>query len=167
MGKTYRSKAPKRKQVPTFTVEGPYIDVDAEGNVVESEEEWSETFRCLPEAPGATLDDLVSAVSVDDEGNISFSRVSVLRFIRSVVVESDEQRWNEMVRDKRRLVDLDVLGEIMMDLAAGYTGRPIGPQRTSPGSSAGIANGATANSSSSDESQDSSTPSPTSPPSFT
>lgn len=166
MGKTYRSKAPTQKKVPTFTVEGNYIDVGDAGDVIETEEEWSETFRCLPTAPGAALDDLVSSVSINEEGDISFSKVSVLRFIRSVLTESEEQRFNAMVRDKRKLVDLDVIGQIMMDLAEEYTGRPIGPQRTSPGSLRDTDNGSPANSSSSDTEPTTSIDS-TSPPSFT
>lgn len=166
MGKTYRTTSRhQRRQVPTFTVAGVYVDVDKAGNVVESDEEWEEMFRCLPVAPGGTLDDLSSAVSVDEHGNMTFSKVSVLRFIRSVIVEGDEHRFDQMVRDKRRMVELEILGEIMMDLSAEYTGRPTGPQRTSPGSSADTATGSTPNSSSSDGTPTSSME--TSPPSFT
>lgn len=166
MGKTYRTNRQARRQVPTFTVAGWYVDVTPEGEVVESEEEWEETFRCLPVAPGGALDDIAAAVSIDDHGRMTFNKVSVLRFIRAVLVEADEPRFDAMVRDKRRMVELDVLGEIMIDLSEGYTNRPTGPQRTSPGSSAGTATGSTPNSSSPAATPDSST-APTSPPSFT
>lgn len=166
MGKTYRTNRQQRRQVPTFTIAGYYADVTPDGDVVESDEEWEETFRCLPVAPGGALDDIAAAVSIDDHGRMTFNKVSVLRFIRAVLVEADEQRFDEVVRDKRRMVELDVLGEIMIDLSEGYTNRPTGPQRTSPGSSAGTDTGSTPNSSSSGEIPVSST-APTSPPSFT
>lgn len=143
MGKTYRSSAPTT-QGPTFTVEGHLLKVNDAGELTVTDETWSETFRCLPTAPGGALDDLVSAVSVDERGNIAFSRVSVLRFIREVLIPGDENRFEQMVRDKYKLLDLEVLGQIMMDLSEELTGRrPTGPQRTSPGSSADTANGST------------------------
>ncbi len=145
MGKTYRSTAPTT-QGPTFTVAGQLLKVDDNGALIVTDEEWSEEFRCLPTAPGGALDDLVAAVSVDDRGEITFSRVSVLRFVREVLIPGEEQRFERMVRDKYRLLDLEVLGQIMMDLAEELTGRrPTGPQRTSPGSSAGTGDGSTVN----------------------
>lgn len=166
MGKTYRTNRQAKRQVPTFTIAGYYVDVTDDGDVEETDEEWSETFRCLPVAPGGALDDIAAAVSIDDQGRMTFNKVSVLRFIRAVLVEADEQRFDAVVRDKRRMVELEVLGEIMIDLSEGYTNRPTGPQRTSPGSSADTTTGSVPNSSSSDEIPVSST-APTSPPSFT
>lgn len=149
MGKTYRSSAPTT-QGPTFTVAGQLLKVSDEGELIVTDDEWEETFRCLPTAPGGALDDLVAAVSIDDRGEISFSRVSVLRFIREVLIPGDEQRFERMVRDKLKLLDLEVLGQIMMDLSEELTGRrPTGPQRTSPGSSADTGDGSTASSPSS------------------
>lgn len=167
MGKTYRTTAPT-KQGPTFTVEGTLLEFTDEGEVLDSGEEWSETFRCLPTASGGALDDLVSAVSVNDRGEVEFSRVSVLRFVRELLIPADVVRFEQMVRDKRRLIELDVLGAIMMDLAQEVTGqRPTGPQRTSPSSSAGTENGSTPSSSSSDGPPTSPTPEWTLPQSFT
>lgn len=166
MGKTYRSQ-PKSTKGPDFTVGGTLYSISDDGELVDTGKEWSETFRCLPEAPGGALDDIAAAVSVNERGEIAFSRVSVLRFIRDVLVPADEQRFEQMVRDKHKLLDLDLLGAIMMDLSQELTGqRPTGPQRTSPGSSAGTESGSTPSSSSPAASEDGS-PSWTLPPSFT
>lgn len=111
-------EAPK---APTFTVEG----------VTRKGEEWSETFTCLPVAPAGVLDDLSSSVSVDDDGVPRVHQMRLLRFFRGVLEDEDVARFNLLVHDKERMLELTMLAEIMNWLTEELVGHPTTPSSTS------------------------------------
>lgn len=118
--RTFTSLASVNPNEPiTFTIEGVRAsDPDAK---------WSETFTCVEVAPAGVLDDLISSVSTDSQGNMVFNAVSLLRFVTGVVIEADVARIAELSRDKDRLVDITTLGEIVKWLTPELTGRPTTP----------------------------------------
>jgi hypothetical protein len=116
------SATPSDEPPPTFTLDGTLPDGSG----------WAETFTCVPEAPAGVLDDLVASMGIDGDGNQRFNNVSLLRFIRGVLVEGDVGRFERLVRDKARVVPLETLGEIMLWLAEELTGRPTSRRSVSP-----------------------------------
>lgn len=101
-------------------------------------ETWSETFRCIPKAPSAALDDLARSVGQDEKGQLIFNQVSLLRFFRQVMHPEDETKFDALVHDKNRAVEIEELGEVMFWLAEVYTERPTVPSSSSaPGQSNG------------------------------
>lgn len=119
------------KQEPNTKPRDEWVTFDISGTRLSNGETWSEDFTCLPEVPGGALDDLTASVGVDAQGRMTFNKVSVLRFMRSVIVEEDEQKFDAMVHDKDKLVQLETLGDMMMRVAEAIVGRPIGPRSTS------------------------------------
>jgi hypothetical protein len=124
--------ARNRREKEQFTLQGLYeFDVKDRrtGDVVHVEgEEWSETFTCLRNPPAGVLDDLVASVGYDDRGNERYDRLSIVRFLRGVVVPDDEDRLNDVLRDKARPLDLqDDVGPLFLDLCKRLGGRPTTP----------------------------------------
>lgn len=94
---------------------------------------WSESFRCLPDAPAAALDDLAASVGVDNRGRMVWNQGSLLRFFRAVLHPDDEERFDALVNDKNRVLPLEALGDIMFWLGEVYTERPTEPPSSSAG----------------------------------
>lgn len=91
---------------------------------------WVETFHALPFAPSGVLDDLSRSVSQDQRGRVAFHRTSVVQFFEGVLVEEDVQRFQDLVHDKDRIVELEDLAAIMAELQKAITGVPL-PRRSS------------------------------------
>lgn len=87
----------------TFTVEGRFAT---------SGDRWSETFTVVPVAPGGVLDDVARMVGVDGRGKRVWNAPSVMKFLTGVLIEPDVARFDDLVHDKERLVELEALGEI-------------------------------------------------------
>lgn len=141
--------APRR-----FTMQGPDPDKPApaplqfvlDGQTLPTKarpesEPWEETFTVLPDLPPGALADLSAGATVNSEGDVVWQRLSVLRFVRSVLIPEDEGRWDVLMRDKRRPVRLDVLGQVMFHITAEKSGRPTGPPPGSDGGSQGTTDG--------------------------
>lgn len=108
------------KEGPEFTLQGPG---------------WSETFRCLPVAPAGVLAAMVSGVSTDARGNISFNSLQIQAFVEGVLIEEDAEgkpaddvvRFQRLMYDKKRQVKIEHLAEAVKWLTEFYTGRPTTP----------------------------------------
>ena len=103
------------------------VTFDLSGGPPLSKEPWSETFTCVPVAPAGVLDDFVSIATVDARGNRQWNAPSLLRFLTGVLVDEDVVRLNELVHDKARIVELNVLGEVVLWLSQELLGRPTTP----------------------------------------
>lgn len=113
-------------------------DFTLEGVGQLTQQPWSETFRCLPNAPGTALDDLARSVGTDTKGQAVYNQVSLLRFFRAVMHPDDVDRFDELVSDKDRCVTIEALGDVLFWLGEVYTDRPTVPSSSSsPGASNG------------------------------
>lgn len=98
-----------------------------------SNEPWSETFRCLTKAPASALDDLARSIGMNERGEQVWNQVSLLRFFFTVLHPDDEERFDKLVRDKDRTVDIGQLGDVMLWLSSEYGDRPTQPPSSSAG----------------------------------
>lgn len=111
-------EAPAPLEAPTFTLQGgPPISPTA----------FAETFTCVPVAPAGVLDDLAACVRVDARGRQIYDAPSLIRFLRGVVIDGDEDRLVELCHDKGRVVQIEDLGETVMWLSEALIGRPSTP----------------------------------------
>ncbi len=99
-------------QPVSFTVKGHTVDGG----------EWSEAFTALPAIPAGAMVDL---------GNGLMPTVDAARFIGSILVEADVERWEALIRDKERIVSEVALAKILTHVFAGVSGRPIVPLESS------------------------------------
>lgn len=91
-------------------------------------EPWEETFTVRAVLPGGLIADLVTAVGVDGEGNLTYGRSAVLKFMRSAVIDDDQARFDALMRDTDRVVELDDVGPVMLWIVGmNNGGRPTGP----------------------------------------
>lgn len=108
-----------------FTIDGRLLKpIERAGE--EPVKTWAEDFAALRVAPSGALDDLMRAIGKDDRGRTVFNSVSLQSFMRSVLVDEDqEQRFDALMRDKNRLVPIQTLGDIVLWLAEEQSsGRP-------------------------------------------
>lgn len=107
--RTFGSVDPaRRKEAAQFTLQGLYeFDVkDAAGQVVHAEgEAWQETFTCLREAPPGVLDDLMATTGQSPTGAVRWNQLSVVRFLRGMLVPADEAKFDALMHDKARPLD--------------------------------------------------------------
>lgn len=103
------------------------VTFDLSGAPPLSAEVWTETFTCVPVAPSGVLDDFVSVASVDERGNRVWNAPSLLRFLKGVLIDTDVVRLDKLVHDKKRIVPLDTLGELVLWLSEELLGRPTTP----------------------------------------
>lgn len=108
---------------------------------------WEETFTVVETLPPGALADLAFSITVTNDGEIKYNAVGVTRFLRAVIVPGDEQRWDALMRDKRRQVDLAVLADVLMLVNGAKTNRPTGPRPGSPDGSRKTEDGSEADSS--------------------
>jgi hypothetical protein len=88
--------------------------------------EFEETFRCLPELPGGQLLNVVLSA----DGGIVLQTRAALAFVESAIVPEDEERWTELVFDKRRIVPAATVARIAHHLIERYIGLPTLPSGT-------------------------------------
>lgn len=121
----FENPAPQQATVP-WSIGGETIDG----------EEWTETFTSLCKPPAGVLNHLGQAIQVI-EGTVYYLQVPSILFIRGTLVPGDEQRWDELMVDKNRLVLMDpTVGRIVDYLTEVVAhGRPTGPLLDSAGGS--------------------------------
>lgn len=113
---------PSHDQWIPFVIHGEYEDG----------EPWEETFYGLTKAPGGVIDDIVRTQAVDDRGNTVWDRVSILRFYDAILADEDNtERFQQLVRDKRRIVELALLGRILFWYVEQVVERPTGQSSSS------------------------------------
>lgn len=81
-----------------------------------------EDFECLPICSGPAAGDLIGALNAQ----------GACAFIAGVLVESDERRFDRLIRSKRKIVEADKLVEIALWLAEWYAARPTPRPSGSP-----------------------------------
>ncbi len=128
--RTFGNVDPKKKHRTSFTLQGLYeFDVmDADGETLHAEDdEWREEFTCLSKVPAAALDNLVASVGMQGKA-VSFANLQICGFLRSCLVPKDRPRWDALLADDARPVDLgDDLTPILDLLTNGLFGRPTSP----------------------------------------
>jgi len=103
-------------------------------------------FLCRPALPGSVLLDLVKRA---DGASGAMAAEAVLQFLTMAIDESDRSKWDDLLADPDRIVQMETLGEIAGWLVEQYTARPTkGRSRSSGGRSNG---GRTSTDTSSDE----------------
>jgi hypothetical protein len=128
--RTFGNIDPKKKKRQSFTLRGLYeFDVEGpDGEVLHKEDDvWEETFTCLSKVPAATLDKLITSMGVN-RGEVSFDNLHICGFLRDCLVPKDRLRWDVLLSDDSRPVDLtDDLGPVLDLLTNGLFGRPTQP----------------------------------------
>lgn len=81
-----------------------------------------EEFVCRPAMQGKVLLDLV-ARSADDQ-NPGAAAAVISDFFKTVLVEESYERFNALATDPDRIVDVEMLGEIVGWLVEQYSDRP-------------------------------------------
>lgn len=120
----------KKFTAPSAAPEQPAkepVEFDLEGARFSNNEPWSEHFACVEVAPPAVLDDLVSSSTIDERGNRIYHTPSLIAFMNGVLVDQDLPRFNALMRDKDRAIDIQTLGEIVVWISEEIVGRPTGP----------------------------------------
>lgn len=132
--------APRRFDMPDDDVDPDPLQFTLGGKTLpvpeKPSEPWEETFTVLQHVPPAALVTLSIAATVTPDGDIAWNSVSVVRFLRNVLVPSDEARWDALMLDKLRRVDVNALADVMFYITGEKAGRPTGPQPGSPAGSA-------------------------------
>lgn len=128
--RTFGNIDPKKKHRETFTLQGLYEfdTTDADGTEHAEDEVWSEEFTCLSKVPAKVLDSLIASVAMGKDGGVSFDNLRICGFLRACLVPKDRPRWDVLMEDDARILDLnDDLGPILEVLAGGVFGRPTTP----------------------------------------
>lgn len=123
--RTFGTVAPSENGEEPAALEGPTFTL--EGGPPVSPTVFSETFTCVPVAPAGVLDDLAACVRVDGRGRQIYDAPSLIRFMRGVLVDADEERFVDLCHDKTRIVQLEDLGNVVMWLSEAILGRPSTP----------------------------------------
>ncbi len=80
-----------------------------------------ETFVCLPQVPGKFLLDLAKNSASEDAGE---NAEIITKFFSQVLEDESFERFDALLEDKRRVVTMETLGEIVSWLMEEYSGRP-------------------------------------------
>lgn len=120
--RTFGNAEPEQRSTVTFTLQGTTM-----ATADQPAEVWKEDFTCVPVAPAGVLDDIAASMVTDAKGNIILNAPSLLAFLRGVLVDDDVPRMEALARDKRRLLPLEDLGNVVMWLTKELTGHPSTP----------------------------------------
>lgn len=112
---------------------------------VQPENGMEVTFKCVPTMPAGVLIEL--GEQPDDTSN-PLARVA--NFFRSVLIDSDVARFNELLTSKTYQVPFETLTDVMEWLIEEYTARPTMPPSSSEAGRSTTGNGSTAPSSDSE-----------------
>ena len=118
--RTFSSRIDPDRAPTTFTLDGDRVD----GKGRPTGEMWSEDFTALPKVPSVALDDLAQSVRIDSKGRQAYNAPSVLNFLRRVIVPDDLERFEALVSDPARNVELDLMADVMNWLVDELGGRP-------------------------------------------
>lgn len=82
---------------------------------------YDETFECVPQVQGKLLLELVA----DSSGEDAVKSASVIdKFFGYVLEDESLVRFNELIRDKHKIVTVETLADITGWLVEEYTNRP-------------------------------------------
>jgi hypothetical protein len=99
------------------------------GKSVEEQEPISfklhdEEFSCVPQIQGVVLLELVASSSSED--NIDSVR-AITNFFKDVLEDESYKRFSKLIRDKKKIVSAETLGEIVGWVVSQYGARPESP----------------------------------------
>lgn len=86
---------------------------------------WSVDLEALPIAPSGILDDLMRSVVIDEStGQQKWNAMSLNRFMDGALLDEHTATFQELVRDKNRLLPIETLGRVVSYLSERMTKRP-------------------------------------------
>jgi hypothetical protein len=88
---------------------------------------WTESFTAVPAIPGAKLLDFISDADSNDGGRASQALVD---FLEGVIVPEDRERFQEMIRDETKVIEIETLAAICEWLVEQYAVRPTPPSKS-------------------------------------
>jgi|SRR6056297_1738545 len=83
---------------------------------------YDEEFLCTPAVQGKFLIDLISGAG--DETSTSRNLEIITEFFENVLEEESNERFQALLKDKKKIVTVETLSEIVAWLMSEYTGRP-------------------------------------------
>lgn len=90
--------------------------------------EWVETFSFLGDAPPAAADAL-GAGFLEISGKMEINPRAIFQFFRaSLATDDDRRRFDALIEDRDRFVEMSLLGDVMVYVAEQMIGRPITPR---------------------------------------
>lgn len=112
-----------------FTVDGWYADQDTTPGLEPppgyEPRPWTEQFIAKGSLPPGTLIDLTGLVQVLPNGAQQYNLALITSFMRQALLnEEHARRWEAMIHDPNRLVEIETLGEIVLWLGEMLAGRP-------------------------------------------
>lgn len=113
-----------------ITINGLRLSAEnPEGTDVTSETPgyWEETFTSVRALPGAVLDAVSGSVSVDSAGDITaINQAQSIPILRQVLDPESLHRFEVLLKDRDRVVDIATLWGVAMKYVEKLTGRPTG-----------------------------------------
>lgn len=122
--------AKKYRAQPTVLAEPIVIEIEG-SRVSDPETDWSESFRSRLAASGEVLDLLAGAVQVDRGQVVGIHQAQAIPILRRLLHPGDLARFEALLQDQDRVVDLGTLWQIARDLVQELTDRPTGGSGTS------------------------------------
>lgn len=80
-----------------------------------------ESFEAYGQVPGAVLLDFIGATDGDSTGK---SATSILKYLESSLDAENFKRFDKIIRDPEKLIEIEVLAEIVSYLIEERTSRP-------------------------------------------
>lgn len=96
------------------------LTFDIEG-VDTKKKKWIESFSAIPEVPGAEILDFIADADSDDGGRAA---QALIDFLEGVIIEEDRERFAKLIRDKQRIIEMELIAQICEWLVSEYTDRP-------------------------------------------
>lgn len=113
-------------EATSFTLEGQRLTYDNAGNPVFGEQWTAGPFRCLPEIPARALNRLASSVGTNARGEQVVNQLSVVDFLKDVIIPPDRDLFDALLDDDERQVPLEKLVEVMSWVTEELGQRPSG-----------------------------------------
>ena len=88
---------------------------------------WTETFTSIDALPGAVLDAVAGSVSMGADGEIqSINQAKAIPVLRQLIRPEDRHRFERLIADPDRAVEINALWGGAMYMVKELTGRPTG-----------------------------------------
>lgn len=125
--KTFTSAAPTTAELALIDFEIQWWSTPSDGSDPVSGTEAFQARRYVP--PGFALD-LAGAVQLSEQGDRIYNVAAIGASMRASLTAESWERFNALLHDPDRRVQIEVLGELMMWLGEEITGRPTGQPST-------------------------------------
>ncbi len=116
---------------PVVLDEAPTLVLDGR-HVSDPEQAWEETFTARRAAPSSVIDMMAGSVSVDSRGRLTgINQAQAIPILREVLDPESARRFDHLIGDPDRVVDLGTLWMAASWLVEQLIGRPTGGPGTS------------------------------------